>query len=146
MSNVDHDWMVYIDTEVRAVCQMRGWACQIRRKWSVRERPIKDSHVDDHEWKLIPTAGGVVLDDYQYFVLWLERANGRFVLQHDTFRCGISGPHWETATYTVIRPMRWQTNTNEASGTASTELPVGWLRAHLANLTTRFQPNNFSLT
>ena len=48
------DWMAYIDSEVVAVCLKNGWGHQIRRKWSVREKPVSSSTVDDYEWKLIP--------------------------------------------------------------------------------------------
>jgi hypothetical protein len=40
MGTEDSDWMAYIDTEVGAVCQARGWRHQIRRRWSVREKPV----------------------------------------------------------------------------------------------------------
>ena len=55
----DTDWMVYIDGEVRDVCQATSWGHQLRRKWTVREKPVADSGIDDYEWKLIP--GGVDL-------------------------------------------------------------------------------------
>ena len=47
-------WMSYIDGEVRAVCEARGWRYQVRRKWSVREKPVADSSISDYEWKLCP--------------------------------------------------------------------------------------------
>src|SRR5262249_51765165 len=47
-------WMEYISTEVSATCRQKGWGVQIRRKWSVREKPVASSGIDDYEWKLIP--------------------------------------------------------------------------------------------
>jgi len=71
------NWMAYIDTEVAAVCRSRGWGHQIRRKWSVREKPVSDSPIDDYEWKLIPgreadtpEAAPSEFDEGTYFVLW----------------------------------------------------------------------------
>ena len=82
----EQDWMVYIEGEVRAVCERRGWGHQIRRKWSIRETPVSESTIDDFEWKLIPGAQGRLADappgdfDGEYYVLSFDRANGRFVL------------------------------------------------------------------
>ncbi len=111
MCGEDGDWMVYIDAEVRALCQARGWGHQIRRRWSVREKPVSDSAIDDYEWKLIPDAHGRLpdapfgdLEEGAYYVLAFNKPNGSFVFQHSTSRCGMVGPHWERTTYTEIRP------------------------------------------
>jgi hypothetical protein len=146
MRNDDRDWMAYVDGEVRAVCESKGWGHQIRRKWSVREKPVWQSPIDDYEWKLIPDAHGRLEDaqpgdfDGIYYVLCFDRPNGRFVFQHDTSHCGIMGPHWEEETYTAISP-------RVASRRETADQPaVGWLRDHLLELITRFGPNHFSVT
>ena len=54
MDETSNKWMAYIDTEVRAACEKKGWGSQMRRKWSVRDKPVSESSVDDYEWKLIP--------------------------------------------------------------------------------------------
>ena len=54
MHEFDKKWLAYIDGEVRAACDEKGWAHQMRRKWAVRGKPVSDSPVDDYEWKLIP--------------------------------------------------------------------------------------------
>src|SRR5688572_1630860 len=98
--------MEYIDGEVRAVCETKGWGHQIRRKWSERGKPVSDSPIDDYEWKLIPDADGKLSDappsdfDGVYYVVSFDSSNDRFVLQHDTSHCGMMGPDWEVATYT----------------------------------------------
>jgi hypothetical protein len=40
MGAEEADWMAYIDTEVRAHCEAKGWRHQIRRKWSIRDKPV----------------------------------------------------------------------------------------------------------
>jgi hypothetical protein len=150
----DHDWMVYIDAELRAVCEAKGWRHQIRRKESVREKPVGKSTVDDYEWKLVPTVQEKLPDtrpeDWQgtYYVLSFDRANRSFLLQHDTSHCGMMGPHWERETHTTIR---WNPFTLRLSREARTRPapafpPAGWLRNHLEELITRFDPNSFSAT
>jgi hypothetical protein len=149
----DQDWMTYIDAEVRAVCQARGWRHQIRRKESVREKPVAKSMIDDSEWKLIPTAPEQLPDtrpdDWQgvYYVLSFDRANRRFLLQHDTSHSGMLGPHWQRETYTAIR---WDPSTTvlsrEERARPPAFPPAGWLRNHLEELITRFKPNSFSAT
>lgn len=34
------EWSDYINSEVTAVCNAKGWQIQIRRKWSVREQTV----------------------------------------------------------------------------------------------------------
>jgi hypothetical protein len=58
MGPEDADWMEFIDNEVRTICQARGWRQQVRRKWSIRNKPVSESGIDDYEWKLIPDAEG----------------------------------------------------------------------------------------
>ena len=145
--------MAYIDAEVRALCQAKSWGHQIRRKWSVREKPVSDSAIDDYEWKLIPDAHGRLPDappgDFEgvYYVLWFDKPKGSFVLQHDTSHCGMMGPHWEEATYTEIHPHSLTTcATPGKPGDLRGHPPVGWLCGHLEQLITRFAPNHFSVT
>ena len=54
MDTESQAWMEYIAREVRAACEHLGWGHQLRRKWEVRERPVRQSDVDDLEWKLLP--------------------------------------------------------------------------------------------
>jgi hypothetical protein len=145
--------MTYIDAEVRAVCEAKGWGHQIRRKWSVREKPVSASPIDDYDWKLIPGAHGRLPDapagdfDGVFYVLSFDTRNGRFVFQHDTSHCGMMGPHGEVETYTEIRPIPVRTRAAPEEHTApSGHPPVGWLRDPLQGLVTRFGPNNFSVT
>jgi hypothetical protein len=147
------DWLAYIDTEVRAACMVKGLAPQVRRKWSARDKPVSDSNVEDYEWKLIPRSQQVQStaspDDFEgvYYVLRLDRLNRAFVLQHDTSHCGVMGPHWEVATYSEIRtpgPSR-EVVFGDPAGLSDTP-PAGWLRDHLVDLVTRFDPNHFSST
>ena len=56
MDEASNKWMASIDAEVRAACEIKGWGSQIRRKWSVRDKPVSEASVDDYEWKLIPGA------------------------------------------------------------------------------------------
>ena len=101
MREIDRDWMIYLETEVQEACQRQGLGYQIRRKWTVRDKPVSQSPLEDYEWKLIP---GPVLkrpdkaptdfDEGSYYVLSLDRSAGRFVLHHDTSHCGTVGPHW----------------------------------------------------
>jgi hypothetical protein len=155
--------MAYIDREVRATCLEKQWGFQIRRKWSVRDKPISESAINDYEWKLIPHVTGALTDEPAspfdegiYYVLSCDRSGGRFVLQHDTRHCGMMGPHWSRCTYTEI-------NIAGAPGGAVDDIqqpvtdttlehrrekppPAGWLREHLVDLTSRFEPNHFSVT
>jgi hypothetical protein len=157
MDREEQEWMAYIDGEVRALCEAKGWGQQIRRKWTVRERPVEESPIDDYEWKLIPSAQGRLADtppgDYEgtYYVLRFEKCNGGFVLQHDTSHCGRMGLHWEVATYTEIRPfpmmLRPLARVPPVGRSEPSELPPsGWLRDHLQRLVTLFRPNVFSVT
>ena len=160
MGGEDGEWMAYIDGEVRTFCEAKGWGQQIRRKWSVREKPVVDSAIEDHEWKLIPGGGGKLPDakgsDFEgvYYVLWFDKHKNRFVLQHDTSHGGLMGPHWEEATYTEICPNPMAYNalgkTEDVAAYASGVLlwrpPAGWLSDHLKSLTARFAPNSFCLT
>jgi hypothetical protein len=133
-------WMAYITEEVRSACDEKGWGYQIRRKWSVRYTPVAESPVDDYEWKLVPDATGQLpdheprsgLDEGTYYVLGFGPP-GRLLLQHD-YR-----PRWdldEVITYTEIRPV-WDD---------ADPPPGGWLKKHLIELTSRFEPNLFSIT
>jgi len=149
----DRPLMEYIDSEVTAVCETMGWGHQIRRKWSVREKPVGESTIGDYEWKLIPDAQGKLSvaprGDFDgiYYVLRFNEESRRFVLQHDTSRCGIMGPRWEVETYSEIRPHSLNTDVSpEEDAGSGVAPPSGWLRDHLHELLRRFGPNNFSVT
>ena len=164
--------MEYIYAEVRDVCDRNGWRVQVRRKWSAREKPVSSSGVDDYEWKLIP--GQDLLpeneaatplppnhfDEGTYFVLGFEPSRGKFVLQHDTFHCGVLGENWFMRTYTEIDLWEATRRTTLArsireKGEPTLDLRPGWtdsippsgmLGRFLIGLTSRFRPNNFSIT
>ena len=53
MDELSQKWMAYTDAEVREACSRRGLGYQVRRKWTVREKPVSASPVDDYEWKLL---------------------------------------------------------------------------------------------
>jgi hypothetical protein len=159
MHEIDERWMAYIDREVRHACDKKGWGYQIRRKWSVREKPVSESSVEDYEWKLIPGCSGGLpkqsatdIDEGTYYVLRLDRRSGKFILQHDTAHCGDWGPHMDLCTYTEIHVAGIHARSQRhVQGIKHERLlaepgPDGWLRDHLVDLTTRFQPNRFSIT
>lgn len=160
MGAEDEEWMAYIDREVRSFCEAKGWGHQVRRKWSVREKPVEDSAIEDYEWKLIPSGGGELPDardgDFEgvYYVLWFDRAKNKFVLQHDTSHGGVMGPHWEEATYTEISPNPFAHHASPSVEDAPAYIaevlqwrpPAGWLNDHLRGLTARFAPNSYCLT
>ena len=153
----NRDWFEYITSEVRATCRSKGWRYQIRRKWSVRERPVSTSNVDDYEWKLIPASvdsssdvelapgDPVANDEGTYFVLGFIGA-GKCVLQHDTSRGGDIDDQWFTQTSTVIDLSEASVHERlDASARASLP-PQHLLERFLVALTAKFQPNWFSLT
>ena len=170
MDETSSKWMAYIDTEVRAACEKKGWGSQIRRKWSVRDTPVSESSVDDYEWKLIPDADGRLpeqepgaLDEGIYYVLSLDRRAKKFLLQHDTVHCGDFGPHFFQKSFTEIwlaglgfghaDYMRSLGQVGESESKERVPVPPqngqlrdGQLRDYLVNLTSRFKPNHFSIT
>jgi hypothetical protein len=164
-------WMTYIDTEVRAACENKGWASQIRRKWSVRDKPVSESSVDDYEWKLIPSAGARLpwqvphvidevpnaIDEGIYYVLSLDRRGSKLILQHDTARVEpFLGPHWWLQSFTHIQlaglgdreyiALMLQVEETEHEGRLPVPPQNGRLRDFLVDLTSRFKPNHFSIT
>lgn len=148
-----HEWMAYIDKEVRTLCEAKGWKCQIRRKWSVRSKPVILSPISDYEWKLVPHPDrpDVREDDPndlqgEYYVLWFDEPHGKFILQHDTHHCGLWGPHFEVTTYSEICPWWWGIDSDARRSTDMEYPPPGWLRDHLERLTAQFGPNHFSVT
>ena len=151
------EWMTYIDGEVRSACKSKGWAHQLRRKWSVRGGAVLESPVEDYEWKIIPGASGEQpearcsdFDEGKYYVLSIDTSRGKFVLQHSTAHCGLAGPHWSISTYSEIDFVAGpgpnaalDPGLQRAPGTLP---PQGWLRDHLVYLTNQFAPNQFSIT
>lgn len=143
----DREWFAYIDAEVRAVCEAKGWGSQIRRKWSAREKPVSKSRIGDYEWKLHPGAHGRLADapedDFEgvYYVVCFDDRDDTLVLQHDTHHAGAWGPHWEVSHFTKIAcsPM-------SGRGSAPGHPPGGWLASHLFRLASRLGPNHFSIT
>ena len=143
-------WMNYITSEVRATCAETGLSHQVRRKWSVRHKPVRESLVDDYEWKLILRTYGsreeARTDEFEegtYYVLGFDPQNGRFLLQHDTNHCGATGPWRERASYTeILLGADGQDHDERLMVTP----PNGWLREHLTQLLSQFGPNQFSLT
>jgi len=150
--------MPYIYAEVKAACDAKGWAHQVRRRWSIREKPVSLSTIEDYEWKLVPNAHGELPEanasdfDGYYYVLSFDEEGGRFVLQHDTGHVSIWGPHWEQKTYTEIdarAAAQLPQNTDFQSPASSPppyRLRAGWLSEHLLDLASRFGANTFSVT
>lgn len=50
----DDEIMNYITSEVKRCSDELDMKWFIRRKWSVREKPVYESNISDYEWKLIP--------------------------------------------------------------------------------------------
>jgi hypothetical protein len=175
MDELSTKLMAYIDTEVRAACERKGWGSQIRRKWSVRDKPVSESSVDDYEWKLIPDAHGRLpeqepldgIDEGIYYVLRLDRRAKKLVLQHDTEHFGDDGLHFFQESFTEIQlvglglgdadymRLLEQVGDSESKGRvpvppqgpgAHAGLQHGRLRDYLVDLTSRFKPNHFSIT
>jgi hypothetical protein len=137
----NQEWMVYIDSEARAACDKKGWGCQIRRRWSVRDKPVSKSLVDDYEWKLIPGTNAKVPEQHPiqfeegiYYILSFDPHGGKFVLQHDTIQGGLVVSFVKS--FTEIDVRLFLPNPPEE----------GWLRDLLVDLTSRFKPNQFSLS
>src|SRR2546426_281389 len=134
MDELSQKWMAYIDAEVRAACRQRGLGSQVRRKWTVRDKPVSASPVDDYEWKLVPGAKGNLpeqapreFDEGRYYVLGLDRAGGKFILQHDT-RHGGDGSEINLVTFTEIRFGVWrETGGAVAAARGAPPPPPGWL-------------------
>lgn len=159
-------WMHYIDSEVRAACEHRGWASQVRRKWTSRERPVAESPLEDYEWKLIPESVGrlpdlepsPMIDSGRYYVLWCACARARLVLQHDTEHLEpFLGPAWFISSFTEIHVgglggLQYALDVErQAALYAGGRLPPvpgrrGILRDILLELTGRFGPNWFALS
>lgn len=86
-------------------------------------------------------------DEGTYFVLGSDSCHGKFVLQHDTNHCGMMGDHWLTSTHTEIHliPDGSEAEMSDLVGLLS--IPSGgWLERFLSALTSKFKPNNFSVT
>ena len=165
MDELSQKWMAYIDAEVRAACRRRGLAYHVRRKWTVREKPVSASPVDDYEWKLVADAQGDLsepLPDYEednawgrYYLLQLDRAQAKFILLHDT-RGGGDGSEMNLATFTEIRLLDrnnpdfiriWrETHDDVEAARVAPPPPSGWLYKTLVLLTERFQPNWFTIS
>ena len=147
MDETSNKWMAYIDTEVRAACEKKGWGSQIRRKWSVRDKPVSESSVDDYEWKLIPRA----LAEGIYYVLSLDRRGSKLILQHDTAR---NEPWLQSFTEIQVAGLgdheymglMLQVEETDHEGRLPVPPQNGRLRDFLVDLTSRFKPNNFSIT
>ena len=155
MRETNDEWMTYVDHEVRAACESKGWAHQLRRKWSVRAKPVSESLVEDYEWKIIPDVSGEQpeaapdsFDQGTYYIVSFEKTRGKFVLQHDTGHCGVAGPNWSISTFSEIdaAPGPPEVLSHESQGPPGSPPPKGWLRDHLVYLLDRFEPNHFSVT
>ncbi len=140
-------WRAFVDAEVSAVCERRGWGRQVRRKWAVREKPVAESPIDDYEWKLIPDADGLLppfdvskfidgVDEGRYFVLGVDTQDGAFVLQHDTLHNVFRGRQNDTSTFTRI-PFEALRHAHLSGN--------GDLRDYVLDLVEKFEPNEFLL-
>ena len=167
MDELSQKWMAYIDSEVHAACRTNGLGSQVRRKWTVRAKPVSESPVDDYEWKLIPRARDSApeeqpdaLEEGTYYVLGVDRARGTFILQHDSV-VGGAEPNFGVRTFTEIEFLAWnnfmrnnadylrllqEAGDAEQAGKVESPPPLGWLREFLVDLTRRFQPNSFSIS
>ena len=153
--------MTYIGGEVLVACRQRGLGCQLRRKWTVREKPVSASSVEDYEWKLIPGEKGNLPDEapgeiYEghYYLLGLDRAGGKFIFHHDT-RWGGDGSEMNLATFTEIGILAldnpgyfpvWRETPSAETAARMAPPPPGWLCKTLVLLIERFQPNSFSIS
>jgi hypothetical protein len=167
MHDIDENWMAYVDREVRDACDEKRWACQVRRKWSVREKPVAESSLEDYEWKLIPDLlprpewelipglpprPAFEFEEGVYYVLRFDRRSLTFILQHDTTHGCDFGPHMDLSTSTEIHleglyAMKLRHDQGLGYKRPLDEPgPDGWLTKHLVHLTTRFQPNRFSIS
>ena len=155
MHDIDEKWKTYVDREVRDACDEKGWACQVRRKWSVREKPVSESSLEDYEWKLIPgllPRPAFQFEEGVYYVLRFDRRSLTFILQHDTTHGCDFGPHMDLSTSTEIHLEGAYAMKLRYDQGLSHERPLdepgpdGWLTKHLVHLTTRFQPNRFSIS
>lgn len=161
MRDLDSQWMAYIDREVRATCADIGCDHQVRRKWSVREKPVSASPLEDYEWKLIPKVAidGILQtpddsDQGTYFVLSCDRSDRSFLFQHDTVHVGVWNLSWCHETFTKIRigcglegnNLREMIEHMDRGYESDPPPKDGWLHEHLMDLTSRFQPNHFSAT
>ena len=162
MDEVSQRWMAYIQAEVGAACTVNGLGSQVRRKWSVRAKPVSESPVDDYEWKLIPGAAGNLpevapreFDFGTYYLLDFDRRGGKFIFQHDTHTAG-EGFNVRSFTEIDLRAVNnpeftrllIQTHDEDkaAQNANATPPPAGWLREVLIDLTRRFRPNVLSLS
>lgn len=141
MANAEDRWKAYIEQEVRTTCLGKQWDFQIRRKWSVREKPVSQSEIEDYEWKLIPRHElrkdpADNLEDGTYYVLGVDRPGRRFELQHGSSTYGIDDPPWECIS----------TQIHIVGARSEDPPPKGWLREQLVALTNRFPPYRFSVT
>ena len=164
MDETSNKWMAYIDAEVRAACEKKGWGYQVRRTWSVRDKPVSECSVEDYEWKLIPNAVGRLLErdelDFDYYVLRLDRRAQKLVLQHDNlYGSDAFGPHFFLKTLTEIQlgglghgdpdyttPLIRFEGDSESKESVPVPSQNGRLRNYLIDLTSRFKPNHFSIT
>lgn len=162
MDELSQMWMAYIDAEVRAACRQRGLGYQVRRKWTVREKPVSASPVDDYEWKLVLGAQGKLPEqtpdegyEGRYYLLELDRADGKFIFRHDNHYGG-DGSGMHLATFTEIRlrdpfypdlMCDWGAIEDAvAPARVAPPPPPGWLCNDLVRLTERFQPNWSSIS
>ena len=164
MDETGREWMAYVDAEVRAACEKKGWRSQMRRRWSVRDKAVTESSVEDYEWKLIPDAAASIpegdrvdeIDEGVYYVLRLDRPARKLVLQHDTEHRGDVGPDFFRESFTEIHLgglgdadyWRLLEHAGESASTGGIPAPPrnGRLRDYLVDLTSRFKPNHFSIT
>jgi hypothetical protein len=141
------EWMEFLDGGMKAVCDRNGWGRQVRRKWSVREKPVSDSPIDDYEWKLIPGSKGLGpaidgpdCDEGRYYVFGVDTAREVFRVQHDTFHVGGSSVARCLSTFTEFSfdAVRYALVKTESG-------PVD-LSSFVLAIVDRREPNSFSLT
>jgi hypothetical protein len=139
----DEKWMAYVNDELDAFCRATGFKQQVRRSWTVREKPVKESSLDDYEWKVFRKPQPDHEFEGEYYLVGVRRAEGRFWVRHSTVHAGVMGAHWDRETVTELNPDGMHVVPKRKPGQPPR---VGWLREHLEFLTGKFEPNHYAIT
>jgi len=127
--------MSLIANEVNTFADRRGWKWQVRRAWTARERPVKESDIFDYEWKLLPD------DMHGYYVRRSSATDPVLASERGSAVNGTSG-HGERQ---PVRPLRLDRHRDRGIGwdvsTGSIAL-ANWLMI----MTDRYDPNWYSVT
>lgn len=122
----DDSLMDLITSAIKKVCQETGMSWQLRRNWSVREKPVDQSTISDYQWKIIPKNGIYQYEseknplvpgehheneihDGQYYLVFVK--NGELFFQHSGHYGGVLGHHFDCYHY-VIQSSGWNSFNN----------------------------------